>query len=89
MKPMSRVDIIVGKLKPTLGKERKDKMQSSDFVQEIDMDEDKMAEEAAAEAIIQAIKQSDAAALAEALKDWMACCKEDEMHEDMSEVDSE
>lgn len=87
MKP-NRVDIIIGKLNPSGKKERKDSMQSEDFVQEIDMDPSKMAEEATAEAIIQAIKQSDAAALAVALKDWMMCCKEEEMsEEDMSEIE--
>ena len=82
MKP-SRVDIIVGAMKP-----RKDKMQSSDFVQEIDMDEEDMAAESAAEAIIQAIKQSDAAALVVAMKDFSACvgCECCEMGEDESEM---
>lgn len=75
MPPKTRVDIIVGKLKPTADKpsmkmERMpDKMHSSDFVQEIDMDEDKMAYESAGEALLHAIKQSDAAGVAQAICD--------------------
>lgn len=77
MPPKTRVDIIVGKLKPMGDKpmmkmERSpDAKQSSDFVQEIDMDEDSMAYEAAGEAMMNAIKQHDAKALAQAVCDLM------------------
>lgn len=83
---MNRVDIILGQMKPKDMK-RKDKMQSDDFVQEIDMDHEDMALEAAAEGVIQAIKQSDAAALSVALKDFLDICldKEDEMSYDDSD----
>lgn len=74
MEPKSRIDIIVGKLKPMADKgpmmkmERKpDPKQSKDFVQEIDMDEDAMMYEACGEEILAAVKQSDAKALAEAI----------------------
>jgi len=85
MKPKSRIDIIIGKLKPTADKPTmpmmrgKDKMQSSDFVQEIDMDEESMMHETCGEAIMQAIKQHDAKALAEAIVHLI------EMHENSSE----
>lgn len=83
---MNRVDIILGQMKPKDMK-RKDKVQSDDFVQEIDMDHEDMALEAAAEGVIQAIKQSDAAALSVALKDFLDICldKEDEMSYDDSD----
>ncbi len=88
MEPKSRIDIIVGKLKPMADKpkmkmERKDPMQSDDFVQEIDMDEDAMAMEACGEEILSAVKQSDAKALAEAICHLMDIhCGEHEMMED-------
>ena len=83
---MNRVDIILGQMKPK-DMMRKDKMQSDDFVQEIDMDHEDMALEAAAEGVIQSIKQSDAAALSVALKDFLDICldKEDEMSYDDSD----
>ena len=85
---MSRVDIIVGKMKPMGDKpmmkmERKDPMQSKDFVQEIDMDPKDMAMESCGEAIMQAIKQHDAKALAQAICDLM------EVHEGEPEEVSE
>lgn len=88
MKPMSRVDIIVGKLKPTANKptmrmERHDPMMSKDFVQKVDMSEHDMMMESAGEAIMQAIKQHDAKALAQALCDLM------EMHENGPEEHGE
>ena len=85
MKPSTRVDIIVGKLKPMGNKpsmrmERgPDKMQSSDFVQKVDMSEEDMMYESCGEAIMQAIKQHDAKALAQAICDLI------EMHEHSSE----
>lgn len=85
-----RIDIIVGKLKPMADKpkmkmDRKDDMQSSDFVQEIDMDEHSMMHEMVGEAVLQAIKQSDAKALGEALCDLVSY----HMNEKDSEDDSE
>lgn len=80
-----RIDIIVGKLKPTGDKapakmmRGPDKMQSSDFVQEVDMDHEEMMYEAAGESIMQAIKQHDAKALAHAICDLM------EIHEGSKE----
>ena len=96
MEPKSRIDIIVGKLKPmadkpSMKKERKDPMQSDDFVQEIDMDEDAMALEACGEEILAAVKQSDAKALAEAICHLMEvhCHHCDEDESDEAELDSE
>ncbi len=81
---MGRVDIIVGKLKPTKELERKpDSKQSSDFVQKVDMSEDDMMYEVAGEAVLQAIKQSDAKALAQALCDLF------DLHTGASKDDSE
>ena len=74
---MSRVDIIVGKAlkpmgdKPKMKMERKDPMHSSDFVQEIDMDEMSMEMETAGEAVLSAIKLHDAKALAMAICDLL------------------
>jgi len=89
MKP-NRIDIIVGKLKPMADKpkmkmERKDAMQSDDFVQEIDMDEHSMMHEMIGEAVLQAVKQSDAKALGEALCDLVSY----HMNMEDSEEDSE
>lgn len=79
-----RIDIIIGKMKPMMGKSEDapmmktarmpDKRQSSDFIQEVDMDEKTMAEEMAAEELITAIKQADATAVNEALKNWHSIC---------------
>lgn len=95
MKPMDRIDIIVGKLKPMADKPKMkmergpDKMQSKDFIQEVDMDEDSMAYEAAGEAILQAVKQSDAKALAQAICDLMEIHMDHEGSESPAELMSE
>jgi hypothetical protein len=92
---MGRVDIIVGKLKPMGDKpsmqvERKpDAKQSEDFVQKIDMNEEDMMYEAAGDAILSAIKQSDAKALGEALCNIMEMHDAHEMGESPEEEDTE
>lgn len=92
---MSRVDIIIGKLKPSNNDgnkklERKpDPMMSSDFAQDVEGDEDDLAEEAAAEELLAAIKAGDAKAVVEALKTWHEICygSEDESEDDDSMAD--
>jgi hypothetical protein len=73
------VDIIVGKMKPTSKSRPPNPMHSSDFEEKVDApDEKTIMKEAAAEEIMQAIKQSDAAALVLALQSFVDMCGESE-----------
>ena len=76
-----RIDIIIGKMKPVGNKDlpvksarMPDPKQSTDFIQDVDTDEKSMMEEMAAEELITAIKQADAKAVSEALKNWHEIC---------------
>lgn len=95
-----RIDIIIGKMKPMMDDKgpmmksarMPDKKQSSDFIQEVDTDEKSMMEEMAAEELITAIKQADAKAVSDALKNWHEICygpSPDELMEEASEEPSE
>lgn len=80
MKKGSSVDIIISKMAPmkdmppVRSARMPDARQSKDFIQEVDGDPKDMAEEMAAEEILTAIKQGDAKALVDALKNWHEIC---------------